>query len=110
MDKEFLELLTFGHWEKDMPYFKPERYHGFLYRITNTQTDEYYIGKRSFTPGWKTYTGSSKSLNDRIKDEYDDFTFEIVELFDNEDAMVLKERQLINSAKILDDGFLLNLN
>lgn len=110
MDKEFLGLLTFGHWEMSIPYFQPERYHGFVYCITNEQTDEFYIGKKQFTLDWKTYTGSSKTLNDRMKSEYNDFKFEIVELFNNESDMILKERQLINSAKILDDGFLLNAN
>lgn len=110
MDKEFLEVLTFGHWEKTIPYFKPERYHGFTYRITHSETSEFYLGKRLFSKGWKTYTGSSKSLNERLKTEYDMFTFEIVELFTSEEDMVMRERQMINSAKILNESLLLNLN
>lgn len=109
MDKDFLNVLTFGHWETS-GYFKPEHYHGFIYRITNTRTDEFYLGKRSFTPGWKTYTGSSTLLNDRLKEEYNDFTFEMIELFNNEQDMVMKERQLINSAKRVDEDFILNIN
>lgn len=81
------------YWDK----FNPEDYHGFVYRILNTQTGQYYIGKKVFWnnkkhkltrkqlaelqgPGrkptheviivesnWKDYWGSNKQLLEDIK-------------------------------------------
>lgn len=75
-------------------------YHGFIYLITNTVTDQKYIGKKSFwsttsklpkgklrrvkttkESNWKEYTGSCVELNEDIASlGKDKFTFEIIKL------------------------------
>jgi hypothetical protein len=89
----------YGHWIT-FP-FEPDNYVGFVYRITNITTHEFYIGKKllhrtkklpplkgkknkrlSKVPSdWETYTSSSKTLNQMIDDLGDHlFRFEILEL------------------------------
>lgn len=77
--------MDYGHWTCD--HFDPASYHGFVYEITNKITGEKYIGqkrlhktikrpplkgrknKRHVTKDsdWRTYTGSSKRLNEDIQ-------------------------------------------
>lgn len=76
----------------------PESYYGFVYQITNTITDKKYIGRKYFgktrrikkkgkarrtvkrtESDWRTYTGSSKQLNqDIVKHGMSKFKFEIL--------------------------------
>tara|TARA_R110000787_G_scaffold42665_1_gene104843 strand:+ start:1502 stop:1897 length:396 start_codon:yes stop_codon:yes gene_type:complete len=84
------------HWEysnkPDLSKF------GFVYRITNTKTTKAYIGcKQYFTyskgkkkkeSNWKSYTGSSKYLNDDIKKiGKDNFKFVIIAEFKNKRSL-----------------------
>jgi len=92
----------YGHW--DGPKFDPTEYFGFVYTITNTLTERTYIGQKQFhfkrkrpplkgrknkrhyqvESDWRTYTGSSKSLNTDIEEHgMKRFTFEIVELHES---------------------------
>lgn len=90
--------MDLGHWKvaceevDELPY-------GFLYVITNNATGKKYIGKKQIyrtvkrpplkgkknkrhvkkETDWKTYTSSSKEVNDDILNiGKDNFTFEIV--------------------------------
>lgn len=67
--------------------FNIEDYYGFVYKITNTENNKFYIGKKIFKntrklpplkgqkrkrtvikeSNWKTYWGSSKSLLEDVK-------------------------------------------
>jgi len=37
-----------GHWNYEGGNFDTENYYGFIYKITNAETDEYYIGRKNF--------------------------------------------------------------
>lgn len=91
--------MDLGHWEFSVE-FEVDNWFGFIYRITELDTGKQYIGKKQFTKmrrkpikgrknrkkvilesDWKTYTGSSNTLNEQIllkgKENY---KFEIVSL------------------------------
>lgn len=108
---EKYQYFTFGIWENDLVgYHKPERYHGFVYRITNIDSGKYYIGKKQYVNGWKTYMSSSRPLLEEIEREgFDNYKFEILSLHTDELSMTIAERGLINSAKRLDED-LYNIN
>jgi hypothetical protein len=83
-----------GHW-KSKAKFNPCDYFGFLYCIHNTETNQFYWGKKQFFHGgkkksktygkemsWRTYTGSSEHLKKDISlYGHDKFVFEIVDLY-----------------------------
>lgn len=104
--EERYSFFTFGIWENDLVgYHKPERYHGFVYRITERRTGKFYIGKKSYAGNWKLYTSSSKPLNEEIAEKgFNAFSFDMVSIHDSEESMVIAERRLINSAKNLDEN------
>lgn len=76
----------YGHWRYHKE-FDPKDHYGFVYQITNMETCEKYIGQKQFwfkvkkpplkgrknkrhsvkESDWKTYTGSSKRLNEDIE-------------------------------------------
>lgn len=51
----------------NQPYNHSRKHIGFVYLIINHTTGKFYIGKKSFTPKWQGYTGSSTTLNTHIK-------------------------------------------
>jgi len=108
---EIYNYLTFGIWDNDaLGYFNYDRYHGFVYRITEKETGRFYIGKKEFK-NWKTYTSSSAVVNQLIKENgFDAFTFEMIELYKNEKDMIIGERSRINKEKVLNEHLLINLN
>ena len=84
------------------PYDEPsDQYYGFVYKITNTLTQKAYIGKKLFwfkktkmlkgkkkrylaPSDWKTYYGSSKSVQADLEQlGTDKFTREIITLCKN---------------------------
>ena len=80
------------HWvTRGWPFFHPNDFYGFIYRVTFLLTGEQYIGKKSFwkmnksgtkrlgPSKWECYTSSSEHLNALI-DEYgkECFEFEIL--------------------------------
>jgi hypothetical protein len=83
-----------GHWKTKVKV-NPSKAFGFLYCIHNTETDQYYWGKKQFFHGgkkksktygkemtWRTYTGSSVHLKKDIAlIGHDKFTFEIVDTY-----------------------------
>ena len=63
------------HWEYHKDFDKKNNF-GFVYRITNKKTKKAYIGCKQYyvtrkgkkvESNWRTYTGSSKYLNEDIK-------------------------------------------
>jgi hypothetical protein len=76
--------MEYGHWFSRVD-FNPDNWFGFIYRISEIDTGRQYIGKKQFTKtkrkiikgrinrkkiisesDWKSYTGSSVSLNEMI--------------------------------------------
>lgn len=87
-----LDIGREHHWEGLIP--SPDRYHGFLYLITDTHTNKKYVGKKAYTstrrvkvPGrknrkvvkssnkWEFYTGSSGRLNELLKEKKEEGTY-----------------------------------
>ena len=92
--------MDFGHWKINESLNTVENPFGFVYVITNKVNGRQYIGKKQCISrlkrkplkgktrnridtkqsDWKTYTGSSKELNeDILKYGKENFTFEILE-------------------------------
>jgi len=82
-------------WKKDKPFVPNLDKFGFVYLITNTQTEkayvgckQYYIGKSKKKMKWETYTGSSKYLNADIeKDGKEKFKFEVIAEYKNKRSL-----------------------
>lgn len=90
-----------GHWVLSESLYLADSFFGFVYKIENTITGKYYIGKKQCSrklkkrplkgrvnkrieikeSDWKTYTGSSNDLNEDIK-KYgkENFTFTILKI------------------------------
>jgi len=99
-----------GHWTCNIEI--PENPYGFIYIITNNVNGRKYVGKKQILTklkrkplkgkvnrrisiketDWKTYTGSSKELNeDMIKYGKSNFSFEILRFCDNKSQMAYFE-------------------
>ena len=89
-----------GHWSYGGPPFDPEEYFGFIYLITCKHPSEpkRYIGRKQFhqyrkgqerkVSNWRTYSSSSKHINNLIQElgkEY--FEFEILQLFETKGGL-----------------------
>lgn len=70
----------------------------YLYKITNTLNNKIYIGIHQTKDLSDGYFGSGLNLNRAIK-KYgkENFVKEILEYFDNEESMIEREKQLVNS-------------
>ena len=88
-----------GHWQYSKD-FNPDDWFGFVYKIVDNTNGMEYIGKKQFSKtrrkivknrknrkviksesDWKSYTGSSVTLNEQIKLKgYDNFSFYIMSL------------------------------
>ena len=109
-----------GHWTF-FTEFDPECWIGFTYRITNVLTGQQYIGKKFFwstlrkkvknrknrkkvvkPSNWKTYTGSSNTLNADIeKFGKLNFRFEIESLHESRGTLHLTEIEKLISENVL---------
>lgn len=94
-------MSDLGHWVLGESLYLTDNFFGFVYKIENTKTGKYYIGKKQCNrkfkkkplkgrvnkrieikeSDWKIYTGSSNDLNDDIK-KYgkENFTFTILKI------------------------------
>jgi len=97
-----------GHWIYNGPDFEISEYEGFCYLITNILSGRKYIGKKSFwsrttkkivgkrnkrvtkESNWKTYTSSSKIINEEIGSG-ETFTYEIISLHTSKGALAYAE-------------------
>lgn len=120
--------MDIGHWTlADGVELNPEAF-GFIYEICNTVLNKKYIGKKQCylkirrkplkgnkrrrvtvaESTWKTYTGSSKELNEDIK-KYgkDKFTFTILEWCNSKFELGYKEikRQLNEDVLLKEDYY-----
>jgi hypothetical protein len=120
--------MDLGHWQiKDKTNIFPENPFGFIYIIQNTINGRQYIGKKQCVSktkrnplkgkkrkriqikesDWKTYTGSSKELNeDIIKYGKENFTFFILEWCGSKWELGYKEiKKQIEFDVILNEQF-----
>lgn len=93
--------MDLGHWTINEGVYLTENFFGFVYKIENKKTGQYYIGKKQCNKkikrkplkgrvnkrilitesDWKTYTGSSNDLNEDIKKiGIENFTFLILKI------------------------------
>ena len=107
-----MKYSDIGHWNYNGDDFDPTEWLGFVYRIIEKDTGKEYIGKKSFwsnikkykgrnpkketiESNWKTYTSSSKYLNEQIllkgKDNYE---FHIISLHTTEGCLSYAEIEL----------------
>lgn len=96
--------MDMGHWKLCEGVYYYDNFFGFVYSILNKKNGKVYIGKKQCTvkikrkplkgkkrnridkkdSDWKTYTGSSKELNDDIKKlGKENFEFTILKLCDS---------------------------
>ena len=67
-----------------------------IYKVTNNTNGKIYIGKHQTKNPNDSYYGSGKAIKDSIrKHGKHNFTKEVLFVFDNEDQMNAKERELI---------------
>jgi len=87
-----------SHWlqfETDQPFIPNLDKFGFVYLITNTQTTKAYVGCKQYYVGrtkkqhkWGSYTGSSKYLNEDIKQKgKKHFKFEVIAEYKNKRSL-----------------------
>jgi hypothetical protein len=102
--------MDMGHWFFDKQ-FNSDEWFGFLYRITELDTQREYIGKKQFKKmqrkkivgrknrktiysdsNWRAYTGSSVELNEQIKLKgKDNYRFEIISLHETKGSLYYAE-------------------
>ena len=103
-----------GHWECQYDSI-PEDALGFVYRITDLETNKFYIGckqlykqiKRPPLKGqkrkricqvesdWKTYCSSSGLISESIKENEEGYKFEILSFHDSKSSLKIEEARLI---------------
>lgn len=102
--------MEMGHWTFPIE-FDVNDWFGFIYRITELDSQREYIGKKQFKKlqrkkikgrknkkhvysdsDWKKYTGSSKALNESIeKNGKENYTFEILSLHKTKGSLYYAE-------------------
>lgn len=114
-------MIDLGHWtttlllEQEVPY-------GFIYRITCKVNNKQYIGKKQCKTikkrpplkgkknkrcevqetDWRSYTSSSKELNnDIVKYGKDQFVFEIIKFCDSKFALAYEEAKIQFEEEVL---------
>jgi hypothetical protein len=114
-----------GHWTTTLTV--PESAYGFIYVITNLETNRKYIGKKQMVSkrtrpplkgkkrkriefvesDWKTYVSSSNELvNDIQKIGKENFKFEILEQFNSREELVQAEIGLITEQDLKNPNYL----
>lgn len=87
---------------------KVKKYH-FIYKTTNLLNNKYYVGMHSTSNLKDGYMGSGKQLRYSIrKYGVQNFKLEILEWFDSREALVEREKELVNE-DLLKDEMCLNL-
>ena len=107
-----------GHWYYAGDPFDPDNNFGFVYLISCTHPEEprKYIGKKQFHvysknkrvkgSNWRTYSSSSKHINDMISKygkEY--FTFEILQIFETRGGLSAGEVKVQWHLDVLTEKF-----
>jgi len=117
-------MRDLGHWSPDLD-FNVDDYFGFVYKITNKNTNRSYIGRKQFhsyirkkikgkknrkkivrESDWKTYTGSCEPLNEEIVSiGKENFTFTILKLCITKRDLGYTETQLQFKENVLESTF-----
>tara|TARA_Y100000310_G_C20613772_1_gene779473 strand:+ start:946 stop:1362 length:417 start_codon:yes stop_codon:yes gene_type:complete len=117
-------MRDLGHWSPDLD-FNVDDYFGFVYKITNKNTNRSYIGRKQFhsytrkkikgkknrkkivrESDWKTYTGSCEPLNEEIVSiGKENFTFTILKLCITKRDLGYIETQLQFKENVLESTF-----
>ena len=117
-------MKDLGHWEPDLD-FSIDDYFGFVYKITNIQTQRSYIGRKQFhsytrkkikgkknrkkivrESDWRTYTGSSDILNEDIQRMgKDKFIYTILKLCATKRDLGYTETWYQMTESVLDSKF-----
>lgn len=117
--------MDLGHWEiccaVPTDSYVSEQY-GFIYMITNTVNNKFYIGKKQMKTikkrpplkgkknkrceeietDWKSYTSSSNDINEDIKKHgKDKFKFQILQFCDSKWELAYHEAKLQFEHKVL---------
>jgi len=114
--------MDLGHWNTSLIIEEGNIPYGFIYKITCVPNNKKYIGKKQcqsilkrrplkgkknkrheiIETDWKTYTSSSRELNeDILKYGKDNFKFEIIELCDSKFALAYKEAKIQFDEEVL---------
>jgi Putative endonuclease segE, GIY-YIG domain len=119
--------MDLGHWQTNLVVEETQLQYGFIYVITNLIDGKKYIGKKQIKTvkklkplkgkknkrhfdaetDWKTYTSSSKELNeDIVKHGIENFKFEILRFCDSKFELAYYEAKLqFDNDVLLKDGF-----
>ena len=120
--------MDFGHWILEENVNLDENTFGFIYIITNLIDNKHYIGKKQCKSrikrkplkgktrnridhkesDWKTYTSSSKELNEAIqKHGKENFIFKILRTCDSKWALAYYEikEQILQNVLLRDDYY-----
>jgi hypothetical protein len=119
--------IDLGHWSYSGPEVNVDNMIGFIYCITCGLTNKKYIGKKllrnkkkrkplkgkvnsrryMIDSDWKTYTGSSPSLNEYIiKNGKDGFVFEILSFQPSKLLLAYHEtKEIIERNAIFDETY-----
>ncbi|MGA0397427.1 MAG: hypothetical protein ACO3O3_09710 [Ilumatobacteraceae bacterium] len=104
-----------GHWKNPSRIkLDPDNSFGFVYLIVNTLTGQRYIGKKQYhqyrkgvrarPSDWRTYTSSSRPLNEDIKRQGKcNFHFEILAEFNTRGGLVYGETHLQHVCNVLTE-------
>jgi len=104
-----------GHWKNPSRIrLDPDNSFGFVYLIVNLLTGQRYIGKKQYhqyrkgvrirPSDWRTYTSSSRTLNDDIKRQGKcNFHFEILAEFNTRGGLVYGETHLQHVCNVLTE-------
>ena len=81
---------------KDLKYY-------YTYKISNLINNKYYYGKHSTNNLYDNYSGSGTILKNAYK-KYgkENFKFEVLKYFHNENELNIAEKELINDSVIFD--------
>ena len=104
-----------GHWKNPQRLkLDPDNSFGFVYLIVNVLTGRRYIGKKQYhryskgrrgkVSDWKSYTSSSKLVNEDIKQLGKcNFHFEILAEFDTRSGLTYGETHLQHVCNVLTE-------
>ena len=80
MTQNITNQPKYGHWDSVCGELHPDTKYGFIYQITFLLTGQKYIGKKAYyswnrtgtkkqkESNWRSYTSSSKEVNELIKE------------------------------------------
>lgn len=114
--------MDLGHWNTSLIIEEDNIPYGFIYKITCVPNNKKYIGKKQcksvlkrkplkgkknkrheiIETDWKTYTSSSRELNeDILKYGKESFKFEILEFCDSKFALAYREAKIQFDEEVL---------